>query len=212
MRDFPVFTTQFGVASLVLREVPYTGRAYITLQSTLEPEALIQECVEFCVAVGAEEIFGSGHGYLEKFPFHTSVLKLQCDCEVLGDTDALLWPVNSDTMERWRELYNQKSTRIPNGAYLSQRELIKLLTDSCAYFVHRDHKLIGTGLVSRDEILWVSSVAAGMGADVVRALVHGITSETVTLEVASENKKAIDLYQRLGFVVIEERSRWYRIR
>lgn len=212
MRDFPVFTTQYGVASLVLREVPYTGRAYITLQSTLEPEALIQECIDFCTAVGAEEIFGSGHGYLEKFPFHTSVLKLQCDCEVLGDTDALLWPVNSDTMERWRELYNQKSTRIPNGAYLSQRELKKLLTDSCAYFVHRDQRLIGTGLVFGDEILWVSSVAPGMGADVVRALAHGIASETVTLEVASENKKAIDLYQRLGFVVIEERSRWYRIR
>jgi len=34
MRDIPVFTTQYGVASLVLKEIPYKKRAHITLQAT----------------------------------------------------------------------------------------------------------------------------------------------------------------------------------
>ena len=38
MRDFPVFTTEYGVASLILKEVPYRQEAYIILQATEAPE------------------------------------------------------------------------------------------------------------------------------------------------------------------------------
>ena len=55
-----VFTTENGVASIVLREIPYKGIAYITLQDTLQPEKLLRECVEFCKAAGADRIYGKG--------------------------------------------------------------------------------------------------------------------------------------------------------
>ena len=42
MKDFPVFTTEYGVASLILKEIPYQGTAYITLQDSLEPEKLLE--------------------------------------------------------------------------------------------------------------------------------------------------------------------------
>ena len=35
--------------------------------------------------------------------------------------------------------------------------------------------------------------------------------ETITLEVASTNLRAIRLYEKLGFVAVEEVSRWYQI-
>ena len=50
MRDIPVFTTQYGVASLVLREIPYRQEAYISIQSSLQPEQLLEECIGFCRA------------------------------------------------------------------------------------------------------------------------------------------------------------------
>ena len=38
MRDFPLFTTENGIGSITLKEVPYKGIAYIKIQSSLTPE------------------------------------------------------------------------------------------------------------------------------------------------------------------------------
>jgi ribosomal protein S18 acetylase RimI-like enzyme len=46
---------------------------------------------------------------------------------------------------------------------------------------------------------------------VVRALAHALSSDTVTIEVASTNTRAISLYERIGFVKTKELSRWYQI-
>ena len=59
MKDFPVFTTENGVASLVLKEIPYRRCAYIILRDSLEPEALLAECISFCRACGAERVFAA---------------------------------------------------------------------------------------------------------------------------------------------------------
>ena len=70
MRDFPMFTTEYGVASLVLREVPYRQEAYVIIQSALQPEELLRECISFCRMVGAEKVFARGHEIIEQFPLH----------------------------------------------------------------------------------------------------------------------------------------------
>jgi len=57
MRNIPIFDTPYGVASLVLKEIPYSSKAYITVQSCLDLDQLLEECVSFCRAVGAEEIY-----------------------------------------------------------------------------------------------------------------------------------------------------------
>ena len=76
MRDFPVFTTDFGVATLVLKEVPYKEVAYIIIQSALQPEELLKECVSFCRAVGAEKIYARGHETVEQYPLHTIIYEM----------------------------------------------------------------------------------------------------------------------------------------
>ena len=42
MKDFPLFTTENGVASLILKEIPYRSEAYIILRDTQSPEALLR--------------------------------------------------------------------------------------------------------------------------------------------------------------------------
>ena len=70
MRDIPVFTTEYGVSSLFLKEIPYKSEAYIRIRD-VQPEgfeAHLQECVSFCRMCGAEWIDAAGHEYLKKYP------------------------------------------------------------------------------------------------------------------------------------------------
>ena len=211
MKDMPVFTTEYGVASLILREIPYQQTAYIRLQSTLEPEKLLKECVSFCRVVGAEKIYAMGDTCLEAYPFHTAMYRMVCHKDSIGDTDAALWPVQEATAKEFQRIFNGKAPSIPNGAWMTDKDTREMLQTGEGYFVHREDQLLGIGRVFGGELRFVASVSPGAGCDVVRALCHAVTEDTVELTVASENKKAIDLYQKLGFVSVEELSRWYQV-
>ena len=211
MRDIPVFTTQNGVASLTLNQIPYTKSAWIRIQNSILPQALLEECSGFCRAAGAESVFATGDPCCKVYPESTSVLKMQADVQSIGDTDAALFPVTESTREQWREIYNKKIISVPNGAWMTIDKSKEMLQQGSGYFIHRNGTLMGTGLVQGNHILWVASLAPGAGSDVIRALCHTITEDTVCLEVATANKKAMDLYQKLGFFPTSVLSKWYRI-
>ena len=211
MRDFPIFTTENGVGSLVLREIPYSGIAYLTINSSLCPKDFLNECAEFCKVVGEIKFYASGHAFLESYPYHSSVLRMSASMEVIPDTDALLFPVTDKTSEQWREIYNNKMSGVDNASYLSSKGMIDLLNKGSGYFIHRDGVLLGIGIASDDRIDCVASVVPGAGADVIAALTHALMCETVNLEVSSTNHRAISLYERLGFIKNAEISRWYKI-
>lgn len=212
MRDFPMFTTENGVASLVFREVPYRGIAYITIRSSESPEALLKECCDFAVAVGAEKIFASGHDYLRSFPFHTAIYSLAADKDRILPGSASIFPVTKGTLERFREIYNQKMRSVPNSAYMTASFSEEMLQKGQGYFVHRKGELLGIGMLDGNEIKALASCYPSGGAEVIRTLCQGIFDDTVCLECASENKKALALYEREGFVIRKELSRWYRIK
>lgn len=209
MKDFPVFTTEYGVASLVLREIPYQGCAYVTILDSREPELLIQECVSFCRMCGAEAVYAKGHPFLEKYPLYTVLLEMRCTTADLADTDAALWPVQEHTLEQWRGIYNSKVKNIPNGAWMTEKAAKEMLQKGEGYFVHRGKTLLGIGKVSGENLDWAASVHPGAGADVVCALAHAVCGDTVTLTVAKNNEKAVNLYERLGFLPVGEVGRWY---
>lgn len=211
MRDFPMFTTEYGVASLVLREIPYRQEAYVTILDSREPKKLLHECVSFCRVCGAERIFATGHASLEAYPLHTALWQMRCGTDVLPDTDAALFPVLETTLETWREIYNQKVTKVPTGAWMTEKSAKEMLTGGGGYFVHRGGKLLGIGLISDDVIQWVASVQPRAGKDVVCALNHAIAADTVSLTVASANEKAVALYENLGFVKVAEQKKWYLV-
>ena len=209
MRDIPFFTTEYGVAALVLKEIPYQETAYITLLDASEPEALLAECKRFCRMCGAERIYATGHPCLENYPLYTAMWEMRCSLEGLADTDAALWPVQEDTLAQWRQIYNDKVRRLPNGAWMTERDGREMLSKGDGYFIHRGHALLGIGRASGDTIDWVASTAPGAGRDVVLALAHALWCDTVRLTVASENPKALALYASLGFVKTQEISTWY---
>lgn len=212
MKDLPVFTTEHGVATLILKEIPYQETAYIILRDSLEPLALARECADFCRACGAERIYAAGHDTLAEYPFHTAMWELTCLRESIPDTDAALWPVQEQTLARWQEIYNQKVRKVPNGAWMTDGDAGQMLTKGDGYFIHRGDALIGIGRAGADRIDWVASVIPGAGADVVKALAHAATEDRISLTVASANQKAVALYEGLGFLRTAEISKWYQLR
>lgn len=211
MRDIPMFTTENGAASLILREIPYRGEAYIRIQDTACPEELMEECVSFCRIVGADKIYATGHEYLQKFPLHTKVLQMVRSMDALPETDAMTMPITAETLEQWRQIYNDAMKPIDNASYMDTRQAQKLLQEGNGYFVHRNGDLLGIGIASDGMIHAVVSVKPGAGRDVLLALTHALFGETVTLEVASTNTRAIRLYECLGFIKTAENSSWYSV-
>ena len=50
MKDIPIFDTDTGVSTLLLKEIPYRQTAYVKVQS-VQPGGLrehLEECVSFC--------------------------------------------------------------------------------------------------------------------------------------------------------------------
>lgn len=211
MKDIPMFTTENGVASLFLQDIPYRGIGRIKVLSSQCPEELLQECAEFCRACGAEEIHASGDAVLAKYPHVADILEMRGSADGVGKTDAMLFPVQEETAERWRTIANEKLQKVDNAAYISSKDAKKAAHEGTSYFVHRNGQLLGIGQVGEDSIELVASVAPGGGKEIVAALSQLLPQEDIRLQVASTNHKAIKLYENLGFVVVKTVSSWYKI-
>lgn len=211
MKNIPMFTTEYGVASLVLEEIPYRGEAYVHLLSTEDPKELTQECLHFCRAVGAEWIYAKGHPYLEGFPLHTAILQMACTYSSLPKAQAQLCPVREETVKKWQELYNARMRDVDNSAWMTAAEGKRMLNSRDGYFIYEGQTLLGIGRAAGDEIIAVASAQAGAGREVVLALAGALQADTIRLQVASTNTRAIRLYEKLGFAAEKEISRWYKI-
>jgi GNAT superfamily N-acetyltransferase len=211
MKDIPMFTTEFGVASLLLAEIPYRSIAYIRLQTASDPLALLNECVSFCRACGADHIYATGDDALTRFPFHTAVLKMQIDTAQLPETEAKLFPVLPENLEQWRALYNQRFADVPMSAYMTEKAAKQMLADGSGYFVHKDGKLLGIGKFADNKLEAVATAIPGTGQDAVAALCTLATDSIITLEVAGANARAVKLYKKMGFVAVQNLSEWYEI-
>ncbi len=212
MKDFPLFDTEFGIASLVLKEIPYKGIAYIILRQVWDPEKLLSECVSFCRMCGAEVICASGHESLEAYPLYTRVLEMGGDAAVDRTSMKSLFPVTEKTVSQWRNIYNEKMRPVDNAATLTAFDEKRILESGGAYFVHEDGELLGIGWLADTELLAIAAVKPGSGIAVMNTLMSLIEGARMKLEVASTNQRAIRLYEKMGFIKTKEISRWYKIR
>ena len=211
MRDFPVFTTENGVASIVLKEVPYKGIAYITIQDSLAPAELLKECVAFAQMAGAQHIYATGHKVLEAYPLYTAVLKMSRSREGIQESDCALFPVTEKTKIKWQSLYNEKMKTVSNASTMTNEDMEKLLSRGGGYFIHKDGELLGIGIAFGDTVESVIAAKPGAGREVMLALCSSLFSERIVLEVASANGRAVRLYENLGFIATAELSRWYDV-
>lgn len=214
MKDIPMFTTPYGVASLVLKEVPYRETAYIRVQTAQPGELgkLLDECVCFCRMAGAERIYAAGHEDLAQYPLHTAVYEMCAEAVVDNGNLDSLFPVTQATAARWREIYNEKMRTVDNAGTLTAYDEKEIVESGGAYFVHTNGELLGIGWLDDVKLLAIAAAKPGMGQRVANTLLSMVEGAMVTLEVASTNLKAIRLYERLGFVKTREISRWYQIR
>lgn len=213
MRDFPIFTTEYGVSSLVLKEIPYKKTAYIRIgdvQKEYFAENLA-ECVSFCRMCGAEAIYAAGHQDLERYPLYTAVLEMRGQAQADPQKIRQLFPVTEATVGQWRTIYNKKMSHVDNTATLESRDEKRILESGGAYFVHEDGHLLGIGWLEGNKLLAVASAQTGAGEGVMHTLMSLLDGEDMTLEVASTNTKAIRLYEKLGFISTAEICRWYDV-
>ena len=211
MQDFPMFTTEYGVASLVLREIPYRQEAFILIQSSRQPEELLQECISFCRICGAEKIYARGHEMLEQYPLHCIVFEMRGSIEVDEDKVENLWPVTAETIGSWRDFLNNQMRLIDNSGTLTKQGEQEILDVGGAYFVHDDGNLLGAGWLVEDELLLIAAAQQGAGERVLHTLLTASRPEQIRLDVVSTNTRAIRFYEKMGMVKTSELRRWHRV-
>ena len=206
-----MFDTEFGIASLVLKEIPYKGIAYIILREVWDPEGLLMECVSFCRMCGAEIICASGHESLEQYPLYTTVLEMRGEATVDPAQLKSLFPVTEAAVKQWRDVYNEKMRPVDNAATLTAFDEKRIVQSGGAYFVHDNGQLLGIGWMDDVELLAIAAAQPGRGGVVLNTLMSLVEGAQMHLEVASTNEKAIRLYEKMGFIKTKEISRWYRV-
>ncbi len=209
MKDIPIFQSQHGVASLILRQIPYRQEAYVRFQAVERLEPLVKDCVSFCRACGAERIFGAEVEGLEHYPMETEIWVMERQRSALPQTQAVLQPVQDLDRAAWQEIYNRAMATVPHAALLPEWGQDRS-PENC-FFIHRFGERLGIGATERNTILAVAALQKGCGADLVAALASSISAPTVRLEVASANQRAVRLYQRLGFAQTKLLDRWYEL-
>ena len=213
MKDIPLFTTEFGVASLVLKEVPYRQEAYVRVRSAQagQLDELLKECVSFCRMVGAERVYATGHDELDGRAYYGSVIQMRGELLVDGSLVENLFPVTEQTVSRWREICNDRMRQVDFTATLTASDESRILSSGGAYFIHKNGELLGTGWLEDGKLLLICGVQAGAGERVMHTLLALTEGAPVELEVASTNLRAIRLYERLGLIRTKEITKWYKI-
>ena len=209
MNDIGIFPTQYGVASLILREIPYRQEAYIRVQDVQPGELplLLKECGDFCKACGAEKILWTG-AQTDAQPDMT-VLRMRGTAWVNPELLEQLFPVTEKTAAQWRGLYNERMRSVPQARTLSFTDEKELTASHGAYFVHHAGELLGIGWLEDTHLLAIASCKPGAGERVLHTLMSLIEGADMNLEVAERNRKAIALYEKSGFVPTGIASHWY---
>ena len=211
MRDFPFFTTDYGVSSLVLKEIPYRNEAYIRILDVQQDffEEHLAECISFCRMCGADRIYAEGSPLLERFPLYTAVNRMQGTPVADPERIASLFPVTGETVAEWRRIYNESMRSVDTASTLESRDEKEIVQSGGAYFVHDCGELLGIFWLRDAKLLAVAAVQKGAGVRIMHTMLSLLDGEPLSLEVASTNTKAIRLYEKMGLIATEQLKRWY---
>lgn len=209
MKNLPVFTTDYGVSSLTMQQIPYRGEAYIHVQ-TVQPgclQAHIEECARFCRLAGAEKIYVSGG---EGEP-DVRVLELKGVPNLDIEKVENIFPVTEQTVGAWRRIVNERMAGVDLAAFLEAKDENTILESGGGYFIHSCGELLGVGWLQENTLKILAGVKPGAGERVAHTLLSVMPGESIRIEVASTNSKALHLYEKLGFLPVAELERWTQI-
>ena len=206
MKNIPVFTTDWGAASLTLKQIPYRADAYIQVQTAAPGmlDAHIAQCADFCRAVGAERIYVSS----DPLQAQLQVLELKGVPQLDFDQVENIFPVTEATVSQWRKIVNDRMRQVDLAAALEARDEAEILRSGGAYFIHRAGELLGVGWLQEGTLKVLASVVPGAGLRVAQTLLSVIPGESIRIEVASTNHRALRLYEKLGFLPVGALEGW----
>lgn len=217
MQNIPVFTARNGMASLILREIPYNRKAYVLVRAIWDgqAEALLQECAAFCRGAGAEEVYASD-GVNDLPGVHAyDVLKLSCSRETLPHpvTAVELESLSGANGSEYLRIYNGCFRDVPGAASYTHRDLRRLMESDSGYLARRNGQYAGVAELDPDGLAGIGVLPEfkGLGYDLALAVLQKVEQPQLYLKVASTNTRAISLYRRIGFGNDTLVSRWWRV-
>lgn len=215
MKDIPVFTGAHGIATLVLKEISWSGCGYVIVRSVWDDAAaFLAECLSFCRACGAEQVYASWE--LAELPAEHAydmvcmeMKKSELPPENFVETEDL----TGENSEAFLEIYNRCFQNVPNAASYSAKDTARLLGEEMAYLVRRDGAYAAVAEISRRglEAVAVLPEHKGLGYALTRTVLEKVPSTNIELKVASTNTRAIRMYERLGFQRRGILSRWWKL-
>ena len=216
MKNIPVFMSPAGTATLILQEIPRSGRAFILLQ-TIVPEGLQQltaDAKKFCQDCGAKEIFISNAR--EKLPFSPAydilILTVQKDSLPAG-RPVTLQPLSQENAELYISIYNRCFEGISHAVSYDRSQIRRIKAQDQQAFIacSADGSPAGIGELHGNELAAVAVLPEyrGMGKALTLSLLALCPGPEIILTVASDNQRALGLYEKLEFHVKEIESRWY---
>lgn len=217
MRNIPMFTAANGMASLILREIPYSGRAYVMVRSVWNgrTEALLRECAEFCRAAGANEVLASDGKNDLPAEHAYDILRLTVERASLPELEhpVELEPVSAENGSAYLEIYNACFRGVPGAASYDKKDLQRLMEQGSGFLGKRDGAYAGVVELDPDGIAGIAVLPRyrGLGHDLALTALQRVRQETLCLKVADTNRRAMALYRRLGFGNDTLVSHWWRI-
>lgn len=212
MKNIPVFTTSHGIATLILREIPFNARAYILPQSVFTTQQrLLYECADFCRAAGAQQVFACLDRAVQGAAFHCQIWEL-CRSGTLptAQREVSLIPLSTGNMASYLTLYNERFRNVDYAAHCDQRAATLAQTEG-GWLWQENGVTLGLGQAWNGELRAIATSRPGLGYDLALALMRTLDTDEVRLTVASTNTPALRLYERLGFEKVAVRSQWYQI-
>lgn len=211
MKNIPLFTTEFGVASLVLDQISFNHTAYIRIQSSSEPNSLLKECLDFCKAVGAESVYATGIEITDNCISKVSVIRMKREREGLPTSTLSAVTVDEKNGELFRSIYNEKMRDISHASAMTQDNLQTVVKQKNGYFLYRNQELQGIGIADDAWIQTIIALKKGAGESILLALNQMLVGSAVNVELVDTNIRAKRLYERMGFKVYDTVSTWYKI-
>lgn len=220
MNNIPVYLSQGGTATLILREIPHKKTAYIILRSFL-PQMLplmIQDCVDFCKGCGAEQCLLSSEDPDVKIslPKAYEILIMQGNKAQLPplDTPAILSPVTPENDSIYQRIYNQCFGTVSHALTYEHAQLERIYREGHHAFLALtpEEQPWGMGELHTNELAAVGILPEfrGQGKRLTLSLLRHCPGPELTLTVVSDNQKAIGLYEALGFRITGTESTWYQ--
>ena len=223
MNNIPVYFSKGGTATLVLREIPYTGIAYVVVR-TVFPGALselIADCGNFCRECGAKGCYLSmadGEA-VELLPHSYDIYSMKGSKSLFPSAPAPfhLEQVTTQNDKTYLDLYNRCFHGVTHAMTYDYGQLQRIhRTGQKAFIVYDSHgQSCGMGELHESELAAVGLLpefrGKGLSLPLTLQLLSHCPGDTVTLTVVSDNDAAIALYESLSFRITAIESRWYQV-